>query len=115
MPDLSRETGQWIEARRRPLAEAVVARQYRRQPELRRRYGPDGEAKCVHDTEYHLAYLAVAVSYSSPALFADYVAWAGTVLAAHGVGAGDVAGGLPCLRDVLGEQLPAGMGEAVAP
>ena len=114
MPDLNREAGQTIEAQRRALAEAVVARQYQLQPGLRERYGEGGRAKCVQDTEYHLAYLAAAVTYSSPALFCDYIAWAKAVLAAHGVGPEDVAGNLVCLRDVLSEQLPGGMGEAVA-
>ena len=44
MPDLSREAGQLIEARHRALAEAVVSRQYARQPGLRERYGPGGQA-----------------------------------------------------------------------
>src|SRR5690348_14944821 len=115
MPDLGREAGQWIDARRRELAEAVVARQYERQPALRERYGPGGQAKCAQDTEYHLSYLAAAVTYSSPALFAHYAAWAKAVLAAFGVGTEDVERNLLCLRDVLGEELPAGMAEAVAP
>src|SRR5580704_14597423 len=41
--------------------------------------------------------------------------WAKVVLAAHGVGTEDVEGNLVCLRDVLGERLPVGTGEAVAP
>jgi hypothetical protein len=88
--DRSRETGRYLDAQRRPLAEAVVARQYQLQPELPDRYGEAGRAKCVQDTEYHLAYLAAAVTFASPALFAEYVAWAKPVLAAHGVGPDDV-------------------------
>ena len=91
MPDLNREAGQTIEAQHRALAEAVVCRQYRLQPGLRERYGEGGRAKCVQDTEYHLAYLAAAVTFSSPALFCDYIAWAKAVLAAFGVGPEDVA------------------------
>jgi signal transduction histidine kinase len=115
MPDLNREAGQTIEAQRRALAEAVVSRQYRLQPGLRERYGEGGQAKCVQDTEYHLAYLAAAVTFSSTALFADYIAWAKAVLAAFGVGPDDVQRNLVCLRDVLNEKLPGGMREAVAP
>ncbi len=114
MPDRNREIGQTLESQRRALAEAVVARQYQLQPGLRERYGEGGRAKCVQDTEYHLAYLAAAVTYSSPALFNDYIGWAKAVLAAHGVGTEDVAANLDCVRDVLGERLPGGMGEAVA-
>ena len=85
MSDLNREAGRTIEAQRRSLAEAVVSRQYQLQPGLRERYGESGQAKCVQDAEYHLAYLATAVTFSSPALFSDYIAWAKAVLAAFGV------------------------------
>jgi signal transduction histidine kinase/ActR/RegA family two-component response regulator len=112
--DPNRETGRLIEAQRRALAEAVVARQYAVQPGLRERYGEGGRAKCVQDTEYHLAYLAAAVAYSSPALFADYIAWAKAVLAAFGVGPEDVAKNLVCLRDVLADRLPGGTGGVAA-
>ncbi len=115
MPGISGEAGQLIDARRRALAEAVVARQYERQPGLRERYGEAGRAKCVEDTEHHLACLAAAVAYSSPALFADYAAWAKAVLAAFGVAPEDAEANLACLRDVLGEALPSTVGEAVAP
>lgn len=112
--DRNRETGQWIEAQRRVLAEAVVARQYELQSGLRQRYGEAGQAKCVQDTEYHLSYLAAAVTFSSPALFSDYIAWAKVVLAAFGVGPEDVQQNLICLRDVLANQLPGGMDNAFA-
>ncbi|MBV9124627.1 MAG: B12-binding domain-containing protein, partial [Planctomycetes bacterium] len=113
--DRNRETGQFIEAQRRPLAEAVVVRQYERQPGLRERYGEGGQAKCVQDTEYHLSYLAVALTYSSPALFSDYVAWAKAALTAFGVAPEDVQQNFASLRDVLGERLPGGAGEIVIP
>jgi signal transduction histidine kinase/methanogenic corrinoid protein MtbC1/CheY-like chemotaxis protein len=115
MSEVSRETGRLIEAQRRALAEAVVARQYQLQPGLRERYGDGGQAKCVQDTEYHLACLAAAVTYSSPALFSDYIAWAKELLAAFGVGPEDVEHNLQCLRDVLNEQLPDGVRQTAAP
>jgi hypothetical protein len=113
MPDRYREVGRTIESQRRALAEAVVLRQYQLQPGLRERYGEDGRAKCIQDTEYHIACLATAVMFASPSLFCDYIAWAKAVLAAHGVGTEDVVGNLVCLRDVLGEQLSGGMGKAI--
>ena len=115
MADLNREAGHAIERQRRQLAEAVVARQYDRQPELRERYGTGGQAKCVQDTEYHLAYLAAAVMYSSQVLFCDYIAWAKMVLAAIGVVPQDLEANLLCLRDVLTVQLPAESAAVVAP
>ncbi len=115
MPDPNREAGQIIEGQRRALAEAVVTRQYDLQPGLQERYGPDGKTKCIQDTEYHLAYLAAAVRYSSLALFCDYIAWAKAVLIAHSVSLEDVEVNLACLRDVLTEKLPQQLREVVAP
>lgn len=113
MLDLNRQAGQVIEGQRRALAEAIVARQYERQPGLREWYGESGQAKCAQDTDYHLAYLAAAVTYSSSALFCDYIAWAKTVLAAFGVKQEDVESNLACLRDVLNEKLPDSVRQAV--
>jgi CheY-like chemotaxis protein len=66
MRNLDREAGRAIDLRRKALAEAVVARQYDLQPELRQRYGEPGRARCVRDTEYHLAFLSAALWASSP-------------------------------------------------
>ena len=66
MPAIHQATGRAIDERRSALAEAVVARQYALRPDLERHYGPDGRARCVWDTEYHLANLSAAVAaYSS--------------------------------------------------
>src|SRR5262245_46105494 len=115
MPDLDREAGRAIDSQRRALAGAAVARQYRLQPELREKYGEGGQAKCVQDTEHHLACLAAAVTYSSPALFCDYVAWAKAALAAYGVAPEDVEGNLACLRDALNEALPGWLADGSDP
>lgn len=97
------------------LAQAVVARQYERQPELRQRYGESGAAKCVQDTEYHLAYLAAAVMFSSPALFKDYIGWVKTVLTVRNIHLEDVENNLVCLWAVLQEQLPEESAAVVQP
>lgn len=103
--DHSRDTGQLLERERRSLAESVVSRQYQLQPELRSRYGEDGREKCIQDTEYHLSYLAVAVQFASPSLFAEYFAWVKPVMVAYGVNLEDVDRNLVCLRDVLQKRL----------
>src|SRR4051812_16039791 len=101
MMDLQRQTAGAIDSQRVALAEAIVARQYELQPDLRGRYGESGRAKCVQDTAYHLAYFSASLSADSPALFADYFAWARTVMAARGIRAEDITGTLDSLRDVL--------------
>jgi signal transduction histidine kinase/methanogenic corrinoid protein MtbC1 len=107
MPDLYRDTSQAIDAQRAALAEAIVARQYALQPDLERRYGPTGKDKCIQDTKYHLSYLSAAIAVSSPALYADYLDWARTVMTAHGIRDEDLVDHLACTQEVLTRALPA--------
>lgn len=104
---IAREIGQFIDAERRSLAIAIVDRQYERQPHLRERYGEAGRGKCVQDTEYHLSYLAAALTYWSPTLFAEYLRWAKGVMVAYGVDIADVEMNLECMREVLRERIAA--------
>lgn len=101
--DLFRE----IDDRRQELAEAVTGRHYERRPELARRYGLAGRAKCLQDAAYHLAYLSEAIAASAPDLFADYVGWAKVMLEGRGIPGEDLAVNLEVLRDVLRRELPA--------
>jgi len=105
MPAIHKATGKAIDDRRSSLAEAIVARQYATRPELEGQYGPGGRARCVRDTEHHLANLSAAVAASSPALFSDYLDWARSVMAASHVRDVDVADNLACLQDVLASDL----------
>jgi methanogenic corrinoid protein MtbC1 len=103
---LEREASHAINARRDALAEAVTARHYELFPDLERRFGPAGRARCLQDAHYHLSYLSEAVTSSLPTLFADYVAWAKVVLESRGVPASDLVRNLEVLREVLRRQLP---------
>lgn len=114
MSDQGREAGKAINEDRRALAEQVVERQYRLEPGLRDRFGAAGRAKCVQDNEYHLSYLATAITYSSPALFCDYMAWAKRLLASYRVNSEIVQQNLACMRDVLLEALPSEPGKLAA-
>lgn len=106
MASLNTETSRAIDAQRGSLAEEMTARQYQLQPELALRYGEAGRAKCLQDAHFHLAYLAEAIAAGSPALFADYVAWAKVMLESRGIPPADLAVNLGVLRDVLGRELP---------
>jgi hypothetical protein len=88
------------------LAEAVVDEQYRMQPDLTSRYGPDGRRHCVRDVAHHLTFLAASVEWDDPRRFADYVAWARGVMAAHGVPPADFLATLQAARRVLPALLP---------
>jgi methanogenic corrinoid protein MtbC1 len=109
-----RTAARYILSQRPALAQAVVARQYVCQPDLRQRYGDGGMAKCVQDTDYTLSYLAAALNYSSPAIFKGYIAWAKNVLEVRNVRIEDVDDNLRIMESVLGEQLPDGSAAAAA-
>ncbi len=108
------DISQTITAHQTALAEAIVALQYRRQPELVARYGDAGRAKSSRDVAYHLAYLAEALAMERPALFAHYIGWATPMLASYNVPHGVLAVTLTCMREVLQEQLPASARETLA-
>ena len=89
-------------------------RQYALRPELRERYGERGREKCIEDTEFHLAHLSAALLASSPALFAGYIGWAGSVMSVAGIRPEDMRENLAHIRDVFEEQLPEGMAVVAA-
>lgn len=91
------------------LAETIVTRQWKLQPDLERRYGPAGRAKCVEDAHYHLKYLIEAVSASEPELFADYIEWARVMLGSRKIPLEDLRIHLEILRDVVATSLPDGL------
>jgi methanogenic corrinoid protein MtbC1 len=97
-------------SRRGELARAITDRHYELQPDLAVRYGAAGRAKCLQDADFHLSYLADAVSVDLPALFADYVAWAKVMLAGRGIPQEDLARNLEVMREVLLRELPPDQG-----
>jgi MerR family transcriptional regulator, light-induced transcriptional regulator len=104
--DLNKTVARKIDAERRSLSQAIVARQYELMPELFQRYGEAGREKCLQDAEFHLSYLAESVASSLPSLFSDYVAWAKIMLAGRGIAASDLTLNLECIRHALDETLP---------
>ena len=76
MTTIQQQAAQAIRHSQDELAEAIVAQQYARQPEVWERYGAAGHAKSVRDQGYHLTYLIEALSAGEPALFNEYLAWA---------------------------------------
>jgi hypothetical protein len=106
-----RRAGHAVRVRGLKLAEAVVAEQYRLQPDLPERYGPDGRRCCVRDVGHHVEFLATSIELADPGRFISYVRWARGVMAAHGVPAGDFLVSLRALRSVVGELVPPGPAE----
>jgi methanogenic corrinoid protein MtbC1 len=96
------------------IAAALVERQFSEWPELATRYGARGREKCLQDANYHLAYLADAMSAETPALFGNYVAWAKVMLGKRNIPVEDLARHLELMRTVLRETLAGDSGAVAA-
>jgi methanogenic corrinoid protein MtbC1 len=88
------------------LAEKILRMQVERQPDLEKRYGQAGLEICRQDIQYHLFYLAEALSLDSPLLFEEYMSWVKSLLQSLGIPADDMMVNLQCMRDVLRRELP---------
>jgi methanogenic corrinoid protein MtbC1 len=113
-PELNRSVSQALDTHRGALAAAVTERQFDLRPDLLARYGERGRHHCHKDAEYHLSYLADSIASDSPALFADYIDWAQVMLSARGIPAGDLAGNLEILGEILRRELPGEPGEVAS-
>ncbi|HEX9989141.1 MAG TPA: hypothetical protein VGE45_11775 [Chloroflexia bacterium] len=106
METFNLQVSQAVTARLEFLAETVVERQYRLQPDLMLRYGEVGREKCLQDTKHHLSSILSAIALSTPGVFVEYVIWVRGLLEAHNVPSEDLARNLTCIRDVLRDELP---------
>lgn len=106
--------GEELRLEQSAVAKALVDRQFASRPELERRYGAAGRAKCLQDANYHLAYLADAMNAGDPALFADYVGWAKVMLGKRGIPADDLARYFELTRDVVEERFKGAAGSLAA-
>lgn len=114
MTEARRDIAERIDAARPALVARIVQRHYERDPELERRYGPRGRARCAEDADYHLHYLSEAIRAGSPALFVDYAVWAADMLASRSVPAADLDANLEVLVSSVAESLGAAEGAVAA-
>jgi MerR family transcriptional regulator, light-induced transcriptional regulator len=99
--------GSMLDTQRSLLAEMIMTRYYKQVPESKGNTDAYYRAKSLQDVNYHLAFLAEAITISTPSLFTDYVAWAKVLLHNIGLPPEDFRISLECMRDVLREALPA--------
>jgi methanogenic corrinoid protein MtbC1 len=111
--DFNRSLGAVIAERQADLAEVITDRHYQLKPQLHQKYGERGRAKCLQDAQYHLSYLAEAITASRPSLFADYISWAKVMLAGRGISETDLADNLAVMRESLEKYLPQSEGAVV--
>ncbi|HTY90142.1 MAG TPA: cobalamin-dependent protein [Methanocella sp.] len=96
----------YIDDRRQELAEAIVDRQYRFQPEFWEPYGEQGRRQSVLDAGFHLSYLSEAISASDISLFTGYIAWVKVLFKSLKFPTDIIVTTLKCVGKVLNEQLP---------
>jgi methanogenic corrinoid protein MtbC1 len=112
MGKLESETAAALEARRKILSKAIVARHYVRQPEAWTSYRKRGREASQRDVEYHLDYLIESIRSGDPAIFSHYLDWLKTLFQGLQFPKDTLPVMLDCVRDVLREEMPAKM-EAV--
>lgn len=112
----SQQAGHALRVKGPALAEAVVDEQYRLQPDLAERYGPDARQHCVRDVAHHVRFLAASVETGDPHRFVNYVRWARDVMAAHDIAPSDFLTSLQILRRAVAAlHTPPGFADAVCP
>ncbi len=105
MFDVSTHAGDELRRHSDALAEAIVARQYSRQPKLWEPYGDRGRDIAVRDALYHLDMLADATSVNESALFVDYISWAKVLFHHLGLPDEGLSGTLRCTYELIEQSL----------
>lgn len=105
MSEASRQACSELCQHRDILAEAIVARQYARQPELWKPYSDRGRAMAVRDVLHHLDYLAHATLVEEQSLFLDYTGWLKVLFLYRSLPDSGLRCTLECCGEVISETL----------
>src|SRR5581483_10343997 len=76
------------------LVESTLAELYRRQPEMKTRYGAAGRQRCREDVAFHFQVLTEALLAEDANIFLRYIGWGKSVVVNRGVRTDDL---LDCL------------------
>jgi MerR family transcriptional regulator, light-induced transcriptional regulator len=83
------------------LIDEVIREQYKRHPELEKRYGRAGMQRCREDIDFHFCTLIEALATGERNLFVNYVAWGKVVLVNRRVRLDDLIDTLTIMQEVL--------------
>lgn len=103
---IHRMAAEWLNSNTQSIAEAVTARTFARHPELNKKYGARGRAKCLEDAAYHLHYLSEALANNSSKMFVNYVGWAKIMLRSRGIDPQDLRDNLDAMSQVVARKCP---------
>lgn len=88
------------------IADATLAYDYARRPDLIDRYGEYGRTRYREDVLYNVTELSAAVDAEDAGIFQRYVAWLKVVLVCRGVASDDIAESLRCMASALQNDAP---------
>jgi hypothetical protein len=95
-----------LETHREELARATTDALYAAMPALLEKYGEYGRAKCLQDMRHNFDHLAPAAALEDPELFAGYVRWLESLLAARRIPAGEIHRTLELMEEQTRLRLP---------
>lgn len=87
------------------LANEVTSLHFKKNPELIKRYGPEGKKRCYEDAVYHLNFLVEALTMQLPDMYANYIFWAASMLKARNIPETDLQHNLDYVQQVIHEKL----------
>jgi Phycobilisome protein len=97
------------------LALAITDALYKERPELSRKYGETGRAKCLQDMRYNVEHLAPAVALDDPTMFAGYARWLASLLTARGIPTDEIARSIQLTRAEIASRFPTDEAKAAEP
>lgn len=101
-----RDAASWLHEHSVAVAEGLCEMQFLANPELEKRYGPAGRAKCIEDGRHHIGYLEQAVATGHPTLFSEYVVWARVLLKNLNIPGADLKTNLHLLAKCISNAAP---------
>lgn len=105
MEKVKKEIINRIISQKSDLAARITDLQFKKNPDLEKRYGKKGREKCNEDTLYHLNYLIEALRINSAALFTHYLEWAYYMLDSRNIPIEDLINQIRYIREVVSEQI----------
>lgn len=101
----TKEASNEIAAQVVSLIDNVMRLQYKRHPELEKRYGEQGKKRCREDIDFHFCTLSEALTLGEPTLWLNYVAWGKIVLVSRRIRLDDLIDTLAIMQEVISQAL----------
>jgi len=102
---VAKEASNEIAAQVVSLIDEVMRSQYKRHPELEKRYGEAGKKRCREDIDFHFCTLSEALMLEEPTLWLNYVAWGKIVLVSRRIRLDDLIDTLAIMQEVISAKL----------